>query len=119
MRRKLRITKSYRIEPARTVDEDAFSNERRSHYIGDVFHESNLESFPACAQGHVIHGPQEIGGYCSECGRLLCTDPGCTISCSICHLTICQKDLGTVNGQPVCKSHGFFRLLFFAFFPDL
>jgi hypothetical protein len=119
MRQKLRKRQGFRVDPTRTVDQEVFSSERRSHYQGDVFHAEKNESIPTCAQGHVIHGPQEIGGYCADCGRLLCTAPGCNVTCSICHVCVCQLHRGKVNGSPVCKSHGFFRLLFFSIFPDL
>ena len=64
--------------------------EKEVFRAGDDFVESVSRTPPVCAQGHVMHKQEQIGGQCA-CGAWLCVE--------------CARLRCALDGRVVCESH--------------
>jgi hypothetical protein len=59
----------------------------------------------------VLHTIEEINALCGVCKEPLCENDAKNI-CSSCGRSICREDTSrTLNGKPVCVTHGFWQRL--------
>ena len=104
-----RLVKSYEM-PVGNV----YRRRKETFETVDAFHDEIYETLLMCAHGHVIHTPQELGGYC-VCQRPLCKDCA-TMRCELDGNLVCRQHAVTEGDRVLCANHNVIRLLAFSFF---
>lgn len=112
-----RLVKAHglRIEEGRTTQQNAFQKLQDTQDRPDTFLDRLDESLPLCVHGHVMHTPQEVGGACSHCHRLLCTE--CTqVQCAIDGNVLYRDHAASFRQKAICRSHCLLRMVVFDLF---
>ena len=108
MAKTLHRTRECHFGGRRTFRKTSVTTDSPERFDGD-----EREEFACCVHGHAKRKPEEYGGQCI-CGRDICQ--ACAQShCDIDGQILCRHCTVLIKGKPICRTHGFWRMLWRGF----